>query len=67
MTKFKPSPKLKAFADDKLHVKMMISLFDMLENTVGKGENAGYHYFLLFPQFFPKPSSIGLLKVGIPW
>ena len=30
----------------------MISLFDRVENTVGKGENAGYQYFLLFPQFF---------------
>ena len=30
--------KLKAFADDKLDVvKMMISLFDTFENTVGKG------------------------------
>ena len=33
--------KLKAFADDKIDVvKMMISLHDMVENTVGKGENA---------------------------
>ena len=23
-----------------------------LENSVDKGENAGHHYFLLFPQFF---------------
>ena len=23
----------------------------MVENIVGKGENNGYHYFLLFPQF----------------
>ena len=34
--------KLKSFADDKLNiVKMMISLPDEVENTVGKGENAG--------------------------
>ena len=34
--------KLKAFADDKLNVaKMTISHFDRVENTVGKGENAG--------------------------
>ena len=33
--------KLKAFADDILNVtKMMISLYDRVENTVGKGENA---------------------------
>ena len=32
--------KLKAFADDKLDVaKMMSSLLDRVENTVGKGEN----------------------------
>ena len=41
--------KLKAFADDKLNVaKMTISLLDTVENTVGKGENAGYQHFLLF-------------------
>ena len=60
--------KLKAFADDKLEVaKKMISLFDTVENTVGKGENAGDQHFLLFPQCFPKPSSLGSLKVGIGW
>ena len=41
--------KLKAFADDKVKVaKMMIFLFDRVENIVGKGENAGYQHFLLF-------------------
>ena len=49
--------KLKAFADDKLKVvKMMISLKNRLKNTVGKGRNAGYQHFLLFPLCFPKPS-----------
>ena len=34
--------KLKAFADNKLTVaKMMISLFDRVENAAGKGENDG--------------------------
>ena len=34
--------KLKAFADDKLNItKMTISSFDKVENTGGKGENAG--------------------------
>ena len=60
--------KLKAFADDKLNVaKMTIFLYDRVENTVGKGENAGYQHFLLFLQRFPKPSSLGSLKVGIVW
>ena len=60
--------KVNAFADDKLTVdKMTISLFDRVENTERKGENAGYQHFLLFPQCFPKPSSLGSLKVGIVW
>ena len=58
--------KLKAFADDKLNVaRMMFSLFDRVENTVGKGENAGCQHFLLFLLCFPKPSFQGTLKVGI--
>ena len=32
----------------------MISVFDRVENIVGKGENAGYQYFLLFPPCFQK-------------
>ena len=31
--------------------------FGTVENIVGKGENAGYQYFLHFPQCFQKPSS----------
>ena len=46
---------------------MKISLFDRVENTVRKGENAGYKHFLLFPQRFPKSSFLGSLKVGIMW
>ena len=38
---------LKAFADNSSNIdKMKISVF---ENAVGKGENAGYQHFLLFP------------------
>ena len=49
--------KLKAFADDKLTLpKMTVSLFDIVENTVGKGENVVYQHFLLFPQCFPYPA-----------
>ena len=29
----------------------MISVFYRVERIVGKGENAGYQYFLLFPVF----------------
>ena len=60
--------KLKAFADDKINVaELMVSLSDRVENIAGKGENAGYQHFLLFPQFFRKPSFSGLLKLGIVW
>ena len=60
--------KLKAFANNKLNVaKMTISLIDSVENIVGKRENAGYQHFLFFPQSFPKPSSVGSLKVRIVW
>ena len=32
-----------------------------------KEKNAGYQHFLLFPQCFPKLSSVGSLKVGKVW
>ena len=48
-----------------------------LENIVGKGENAGYQHFVLFPQFFllfPKQVSIShshiffcLLQMPLIW
>ena len=37
--------------------KMEIYVFDQAENNVGKGENAGYQPFLLFPQCFQKAFS----------
>ena len=40
---------------------------DRVENIVGKGENASYQHFLLFPQCSQKASFLGLLKVGILW
>ena len=44
---------LKRFADNKLDVaKIILSVFDRIENTVGKWDNAGYKHFLLFPQHF---------------
>ena len=42
-------------------------VLDWVENIVGKGENIGYHHFLLFPQSFPKPSLSGLLQAVIVW
>ena len=46
---------------------MIISVFDRVENNVGKGENAGYLHFLLFPQCFQKVSFPEALKGVIVW
>ena len=55
--------KLKVFADDKYNIaKMKIYLFDRVENTVGKGENAGNQYFLLFPTVFSKAFFAWVIK-----
>ena len=55
--------KLNAFADDKIIVaQMKISVFDRVENIVGKGENAGYQHLLLFQQCFQKASFLGIVK-----
>ena len=45
--------KLNASADNKMNVTEKLKfVLKRLENIVGKGENAGYQYFLLFPQCF---------------
>ena len=37
--------KLRVFADDKINVaQIMISVFDRIENIVGKGENVGFFF-----------------------
>ena len=43
----------------------MFSHYDREQNIVGKGENADYHDFLLFLQFFRKPVLLELLKAVI--
>ena len=45
--------KLKAFAEDKINETEKLK-FDLerVKNIVGKGENAFYQHFLLFPQCF---------------
>ena len=49
------SSKLKTFADDTTELtKKLKFVLRRVENIVGKGENAGYRYFLLFPQSFLK-------------
>ena len=42
-------------------------LLERVENIVGKGENASYQHFLLFPQCFQKDSYTASLNVGIVW
>ena len=60
--------KLKAFADDKTNTtKELKFVLERVKNIVGKGENAGYQHFLLFPQFFQKAAFKEVLKVGIVW
>ena len=60
--------KLKAFADDEINVNEKLKFaLGRVENIVGKGENAAYQHFLLFPQCFQKLSLSGSLKVGIVW
>ena len=58
--KFWAPTKLKAFANEKFSVaKLLISLFDMVENIVGKRENAGYQHFLHFPTMFSTGLFVG--------
>ena len=60
--------KLKAFAEDKINVtEKIIFAFGWVENIVGKGENAGYQHFLVFPPCFQKASYTGSFKVVIVW
>ena len=53
--------KLKRFADFNFKnvAKLMAFAYDRGEDIVGKGENAGYQHFLLFPQCFRKAFCIG--------
>ena len=49
--------KLKAFEDGKRNeTEKLKFILGREENIVGKGENAGYQHFLLFPQMFFKAS-----------
>ena len=59
---------IKDFANNKINVIQKLNfVLGRVENIVGKGENAGYQHFLLFPQCFEKLSFSGSLKVGIVW
>ena len=65
-TKFWTRPKLKAFANDKLNVtKMIISVFDRVENIVGKGESACTSNFSFSHNVFKKLLSKRRQKVSL--
>ena len=54
-----PNTKIESgnFADDKIYVNENLKfVLGRVENIVGKGENAGYHFFLLCPIMFSKGS-----------
>ena len=63
--------KSKAFADEKIKVAQKLkSASGRIEKIVGKGENAGYQHFLLFPLFlkvllFRSHLKSGLCKKGL--
>ena len=61
--------KLEAFINyNFILAEKMEFVLGMVENIIGKGENAGLHqHFLLFPLCFYKTSILGSLKVGIVW
>ena len=53
--KFWTLSKLKEFADNNFEFdENGRKFFNRVENAVGKGENACYEQFLLFPPCFPK-------------
>ena len=60
--------KFKSFADDKINVNEQLKFcLGGVENIMGKGENADYQHFLLFPQCSQKASLSRSFKVGIVW
>ena len=59
---------LKALAGNKINVTEKLKfVWGRVENIMGKGENAGYQHFLLFPKCFQTVSFPRSLKVWIVW
>ena len=46
---------------------LAVFVFDRVEITVGKGENASFQRFLLLSKYFKNASSLDLLKAIIVW
>ena len=56
---------MKAFADDKINMTEKLKfVLGRVENIAGKGEDAGYQHFLLFPQCFQKTLKVGTVGKG---
>ena len=55
--------KLRAFTDDKINVTEKLKfVLGRIENIVEKGQNAGYHHFLLFPKCFSRSFPFKVVK-----
>ena len=67
MTKFWTSSKFKAFTDYRIVNQKLTSVKENVENIVGKGENAGYQHFLLFPEGHSKSGMCGIELNGDFW
>ena len=55
------------FRNDRVCDTKNVKFFDMIENIVGKGENAGNQHFLLFQPCFLKTFFLRLGKARIVW
>ena len=56
----------KANADDKFKVNQKTKfVHNGVKNIVGKGENAGYEHFLLFPQYFKRNLDLSCQKASL--
>ena len=64
-TKFWTPPKLKQLQTILNVPQLTICVYDKVENIAGKEENAGYQYFLNFPQCLQKSSLSRQLKMGL--
>ena len=61
-------PKLRAFADDKLNaIEKLNFVLGLVENIVGKVENAGFQHFVLSHIVFKSFIFLEVLKGGIVW
>ena len=65
-TKFPTDRNSKLLQPGKINtIKEFEFALGRIGNIVGKGENAGYQHFLLFPQCFQKATFSVSFKVGI--